>query len=63
MPDIFHTLRDLTPPPYRDRYFGWGNLFFRLHHALQNETPSVLRGLISQIILVTIALVLIFLHT
>lgn len=62
MPDILHTLRELTPPDKRDRYFSWGNLFFRFHHAVQKETPSVLRGLISQIVLIAIALWLIWLR-
>lgn len=59
LPDILHGLWDLLGIIKRRHYLNFLRPFFIFHHRLQHETTSVPHGLISQIILIAIALTLI----
>jgi hypothetical protein len=58
--DIIHSFWEILSPVRRLYLPPWAQAFFRYHENLQRETPSLLRGLPSQLILAGIALVLVF---
>ncbi|MBI3273953.1 MAG: hypothetical protein HYZ69_02310 [Candidatus Colwellbacteria bacterium] len=59
LPDVIQGLWDFTPKKYQDKQLGWLKPVFVWHDKLQLETPSVAWGLLSQIILIAIAVALI----
>jgi hypothetical protein len=56
MPDIMHTLWDNASMTERKTRLKIFEPFFIFHEKIQRETPSPLKGLISQVILVVLAL-------
>lgn len=60
-PDVIHQFWDFLTPKQRQRYFAWIMPAFKFHSDLQSETLSFSKGVVSQVILVAIAAVLVWL--
>lgn len=61
LPDIAHSFWELTPKDKRRLWPKLARVFFKFHHHIQKETDSIPLGLISQIIIVSASLALIWL--
>ncbi len=57
-PDILHGLWDMLEEKTQNTYFAWLKPFFSFHDNLQLETTNVGKGLIWQIIWITVSLIL-----
>jgi hypothetical protein len=60
-PDAAHSLWLIADGErHPEKWPRWVNAIFGFHHNIQRETPSITKGLISQIIAIALALALIF---
>jgi hypothetical protein len=58
-PDVMEGLWSFTPKKIKDNYFTWAKPFFSWHNKLQWETDNFWQGIISQAILISLAIFLI----
>jgi hypothetical protein len=57
MPDVLHSFWEMMGAKRQEQYFSWAKPWFHFHDSLQLETPSIVRGLIAQVILIAVALI------
>lgn len=57
-PDIIHQSWELLRPARRKKYFSWALPAFIFHDKLQNETLNFRKGMVSQVVLILVAILL-----
>lgn len=56
-PDILHGLWFIAKPRTRNKYLKWMDPFFKFHDKVQKETHNIAKGIIWQIIVISVALI------